>query len=115
MAAKALGIDDPARIDPDQPLQDMGLDSILAVDLRNALARSLNRTIPATLLFDQPTLNNLAGYSLAAMAPDPAPQRPMAGAAPIEDDDEDLLALIEGLSDEDVDARLSVRAAEIVA
>jgi ABC-type phosphate/phosphonate transport system permease subunit len=34
LAAAALGVEDPGRIDPDQPLQDIGLDSIMAVDAR---------------------------------------------------------------------------------
>ena len=62
LAAKALGFDDPARIDPDCPLQDMGMDSIVAVDLRNTLARSLDVEVAATVLFDYPTLSGLADH-----------------------------------------------------
>jgi NADPH:quinone reductase-like Zn-dependent oxidoreductase/acyl carrier protein len=108
MAAVALGIDDPARIDPDRPLQDLGLDSILAIELRNTLAYSLGRPVPATVLFDHPTLLGLTDYCLSAIATE------LRQSAPSErhDDCEDLLALIESLSDEDVHARLLSRGFE---
>jgi acyl carrier protein len=109
MAARALGVDVPEGIDPDQPLQDMGMDSIMAVDLRNTLAYSLRDAIPATLLFDHPTINSLADYSIGLISPG----RPQVVLENTEEDGDDLLALIEGLSDDEVDARLSGMGAEV--
>jgi acyl carrier protein len=111
MAAATLGVANPGSIDPDQPLQDIGLDSIMAVDLRNTLAWSLGGTLPATLLFDHPTLNSLASYCINLI------QRthPTATPEPEQEDSDGLLALIEGLSDDEVDARLSSRGVEIEA
>ena len=37
------------QIDPAQPLQELGLDSLLSIELRNSLGASLERTLPATL------------------------------------------------------------------
>jgi short-subunit dehydrogenase/acyl carrier protein len=109
LAAAALGVDVPGLIDPDRPLQDFGLDSILAIDLRHTLARALRADLPATLLFDYPTLVELAKFCVGLL-----PQEAMApvrlASPPAEDDD--LLALIEGLSDDEVDARLSDRRSE---
>ena len=42
-------------VSKDQPLKDFGLDSMMAVQLRNALTERAGLTLPATLAFDYPT------------------------------------------------------------
>jgi acyl transferase domain-containing protein len=59
---RVIGLDDSYFIDERQPLLKMGLDSLMAVEFRNFLASALNRPLPATLLFDYPTLGALADY-----------------------------------------------------
>jgi acyl transferase domain-containing protein/acyl carrier protein len=61
-AAAVLGLPPSSPIDPRRPLQEMGLDSLMALQLRNSLASSLGRPLPATLLFDHPTLEALLGF-----------------------------------------------------
>jgi hypothetical protein len=46
----------------------MGLDSLMAVELRNSLALILQRSLPATTLFDHPTVDALTGFLLAQLA-----------------------------------------------
>jgi acyl transferase domain-containing protein/SAM-dependent methyltransferase len=52
-------------------LMDAGLDSLMAVQLRNQLARAfdLPRKLPATLMFDYPTIEALAGHLLERVQP----------------------------------------------
>ena len=109
MAARALGRDDPKRIDPDQPLQDIGMDSIMAVDLCNNLTYSMRAAIPVTTLFDHPTLNGLTDYCIGLIKS----ERRETIQEPVGEDTEDLLSLIEGLSDDEVDVRLSEKRTEV--
>jgi aryl carrier-like protein len=62
--ADMLRFDSPERIERKRRLIDMGLDSLMAVDLRNRLgnALQLERPLSATLFFDHPTLDALVDY-----------------------------------------------------
>ncbi len=61
---RALGFESGHPIDDRQPLSELGLDSLMAVELRNALGVSLGlaRPLPATLMFDFPTIEALADF-----------------------------------------------------
>jgi acyl transferase domain-containing protein/NADPH:quinone reductase-like Zn-dependent oxidoreductase/NADP-dependent 3-hydroxy acid dehydrogenase YdfG len=61
-ASRALGATGRRSLDPRRPLQELGLDSLMSVELRNALATSLGRYLSPTLLFDYPTLESLTHY-----------------------------------------------------
>lgn len=106
-ALRALGMDTSRAMDPRTPLGDMGLDSLLAVELRNSLGTALGRPLPATLLFDYPTLDTLTDHLLGEMlgrrdAPRPAAEAPL----PVSG----LVGSIEDLSDEEVERQLAARA-----
>ena len=45
-----------------QPLTEMGMDSLMAVELRNLLRGSLQQSLPATLVFDYPTVLALSDF-----------------------------------------------------
>jgi hypothetical protein len=84
--ARVIGARTRESIDPRQPLNTMGLDSLMAVELRNRLGSGLGlaRSLPATLVFDHPTLVALATYLARELVPveetEPAASAP-AGAA----------------------------------
>jgi acyl carrier protein len=108
-AAGILGLPHSAQIERDRPLAEMGLDSLLAVELRSALATAYGRTFPATLLFDYPTLERLTAYlGREVLAIEPWTT---VGSAVDVDANADTLAGIEQLTDDEVERLLAERLA----
>jgi NAD(P)-dependent dehydrogenase (short-subunit alcohol dehydrogenase family)/acyl carrier protein len=67
--AEVLGVD--ARgVQPDTALKDLGMDSLMAVQLRNRLAALTGKRLAATLLFSYPTPTALAQYLWLQLAPE---------------------------------------------
>ena len=83
-----------------RPLQEYGMDSLLSIELRNALSSDLEVKLPATTLFDYPTLASLTNYlfrdvlemrNSEEVAPD--------GKTP----DQDVIEAVASLSDDEVE------------
>jgi amino acid adenylation domain-containing protein len=68
VVAKVLGLSS-AEVDPNQSLMDLGLDSLLAVELRNKLSKTLGLGLPATLLFEYPNLRVLNRFLFDELFP----------------------------------------------
>ena len=69
-----LGFDPSREIELDQGLFDMGMDSLMAVELKGTAEQSLNVRLPSTLTFNYPTIQTLADYLLSdALGFDSAP------------------------------------------
>jgi acyl transferase domain-containing protein/SAM-dependent methyltransferase len=107
------------RLDPAEPpdrqqrLMDLGIDSLMAVEFRNVLAvgLALERKLPATLIFDYPTIDAVADYLLshALGLASTASRRPTAAAAALPSEVDRVAAALEELDDQEVEALLSKR------
>jgi epothilone polyketide synthase D len=66
--AKTLGLGDPSRLDLYAGFREQGLDSLMAVELRNLLNAELGVTLSAVVTFNHPTVSALAAYLLEELA-----------------------------------------------
>jgi polyketide synthase 12 len=82
----------PGAIDPSRPLGDLGIDSVMAVDLRGRLAAATGLRLRSTLLFDYPTADAVAGH-LATLSGLAREDRAATGGAPAPDGD-DAIAVV---------------------
>ncbi|OLP20310.1 hypothetical protein BST81_00805 [Leptolyngbya sp. 'hensonii'] len=60
--ARVLGISPPTAIGVQQGLFEMGLDSLMSVELKGKLGAAIGQSLPSTLIFNYPTIQDLAGY-----------------------------------------------------
>ncbi|HWO65861.1 MAG TPA: SDR family NAD(P)-dependent oxidoreductase, partial [Umezawaea sp.] len=109
--ASALGLPGPDSVDEHRTFQEMGFDSLSAVELRNGLNAATGLKLPATLVFDYPTPAALVDQLRIEVVPDtPA-------GAPLSLGDLDRLSaeLIELGRDEAARARITERLQAVLA
>ena len=86
----------PDEVNPDSTYSNMGIDSIVAIEIINQVNQTLNITLRTTALFDHATVNQLASYIVARHG-DSIPMSP--------NEDTALLAVFEQLHQGGLDAR----------
>lgn len=106
-ALRVLALDPSQGLDTRRPLQELGLDSLMAVELRNGLAASVGRGLPATLLFDYPTVDGIVGYLVTEVLKLKAPATAAAVADRGRPSSANAVDTIEDMSDEEVEALLA--------
>ncbi len=67
-ARRALSMAPASAIQEDVPLQEIGLDSLMAIDMKNELAQSLRVPLSAGLLFNYPTVGELTEHLLGILS-----------------------------------------------
>ena len=67
-----------------RPMQELGLDSLAALELRNRLGRLVGAVLPASLLFDHPTVAALTEHLATAHLGLEKEARPADQSAPVQ-------------------------------
>jgi len=94
-----LRIDDGAPIEFDRGFFEMGMDSLVSVELKNRLEARLGRSVPAMLTFNFPTVRTLSGHLSKEFAASATPAAsgtyaPLNGAGEVELNDEEVASLL---------------------
>ncbi|KAK0610815.1 polyketide synthase [Immersiella caudata] len=74
VVAKVLGFTHPSEVDVDRPLQEIGVDSLASVQVRNQLAASTGLKLPPNIVSSHNDLRSLTGTILPSMGR-PIPQK----------------------------------------
>jgi acyl carrier protein len=62
--AKVLGLAEVEQVDPAEPLFNMGLDSLMALEFNGLLEKNLGVTLSESLVFEKPTVDDLVEHFL---------------------------------------------------
>jgi acyl carrier protein len=102
---RVLGLGPQQRTNPRQGFTDLGLDSLMAVELSNRLQGVLERRLPSTLTFEHPTIDALTAFLSAEVLSisQPAPGEPSAQVA---QPNTAMKTEVEGLDDDAVEDAL---------
>ncbi|MGA6228205.1 SDR family NAD(P)-dependent oxidoreductase, partial [Streptomyces umbrinus] len=88
--AVVLGFGPETVIEPGRAFNEMGFDSLTAVEFRNALATATGLHLPATLVFDYPTITTLAHHLLTHLHTTPTSSNTTATPVRAADTDEPM-------------------------
>ncbi|MEM7677228.1 MAG: beta-ketoacyl reductase, partial [Myxococcota bacterium] len=105
--ARILGHSSGDAVEPSRTFKDQGLDSLGAVKLKNRLSAATGLHLTSTLVFEQPTPQQVAAVIESRLHVDDAP-------SPVEAAMEQLQTELTALSDEDVRRRVADRLREMI-
>jgi 8-amino-7-oxononanoate synthase len=80
--AKVMGLSSPEEVELERSFTDLGMDSLMGMEMKSRLQASLSCSFPITLAMDYPTVGSLIHYidrevlSVAAVSPSPVKAQP---------------------------------------
>jgi hypothetical protein len=110
-ALQVLGLEPNYPLERRKPFQELGMDSLMAVELRNRLSGGLElqQKLPSTLIFDYPTLEALTTHlatKVLGAVPEFAGDNRLAQATKSSDGDPNRIVELENLSDDEAETLL---------
>lgn len=64
---KVVGLGSERIVEPQRPLRELGMDSLMTIELRNAIGALLEHPMSPTLVFDHPTLDALSAHLMTLL------------------------------------------------
>ena len=104
ITAQTLGEQTDATIPKNRPFQELGITSLMALDLTQLLGASIGHALPSTLLFDHPNIEALARHVEALLFPAENAHGPATNDA---EDHDAVLAEVVDLSDSEIEAMVN--------
>jgi acyl carrier protein len=98
---------EPDRLEPDRALDTLGLDSLMAVELRSRFRRDLGAEVSLTVLLSDDRVDALAVHLAAALETRTGDEPESATTAGDGEAARESLALVDEMTDEEVDAMLA--------
>ncbi|MDP4174898.1 MAG: SDR family NAD(P)-dependent oxidoreductase, partial [Bacteroidota bacterium] len=63
-AQNVLGLSSIEEVEIERPMHDMGMDSLMAIEIKNRINNAIGKDLPATVIFNYPTIKSLSEYIL---------------------------------------------------
>ena len=76
MVMEIFGLAESRTLSAEQNLTEIGMDSLMAIQLSNRMKSAFSVAMPATIAFQRPMINEIADYVLEQMEPGEADDRP---------------------------------------
>jgi acyl transferase domain-containing protein/acyl carrier protein len=104
--ARVLGLTSSENIESRQSLFEIGMDSLMAVELKNSLETELGRPLRSTLVFDYPTIEALADYLISSVLSTDESSTAAKEDEKAKDIQSEILSEIEQLSEDKLEAAI---------
>jgi acyl carrier protein len=112
-AAKVMGTPSSRVLDIKTPFNSLGLDSLMAVELRNGIAEAVGHSLPASLTYDYSTIEALSGYLFSELLADEISVSMTESEQTVDDFEALAMDELDGLSQEDMAQLLAKKIASL--